>query len=259
MNHVVEDMMERLDAVSRDFDQCLCLFGTTDYLSQRCLAHDKVGRITRMERPIWIGENPKPCKEVEGETLGLPESHYNLILAPLTLHWCEDIHFIFHQIHNALRPDGLFSACVLGSETLHELRHSLGQAESELQGGMASRVDIFPSLSQWGGFLQQTGFTLPVADKETVTIRYDNVQKLIDDIRNMGGGNRNVDKDHCLNRAIVQRMSDIYHSQFCDEDGRIRASFEIIFLSGWKEHESQQKPLKPGSAQMPLAEALKGN
>ena len=256
MVYVVDEIMERLSAVSRDFSNTIALFGTTDYLAKKCIESDKIGEVIRIERPVWWGESPKANKEIEGDNLGLAPQSCDLICAPLTLHWSEDLLLIFNQLNLALRPDGLFTATFLGTDTLTELRQSLAQAESEICNGMASRIDIFPSLSEYGSLLQQSGFALPVVDRETITIRYDHPSKLISDLRNMGATNRVPDKDHNLTRAIYNRMCEIYQSKFSDDDNRIRATFEIIFLSGWKPHENQQKPLKPGSAKMSLAQGL---
>jgi hypothetical protein len=161
------------------------------------------------------------------------------------------------QIRRCLRPDGLFLACLLAGRTLTELRTSLATAEAEIDGGASPHVAPFADLRDLGALLQRAGFALPVADLEPLTVRYSSMFALIADLRAMGGGNALIERRKTpLKRSIFVRAAEIYAERFADPDGRVRATFELAFLSGWVPHESQQKPLKPGSAQMRLAEAL---
>jgi hypothetical protein len=158
----------------------------------------------------------------------------------------------------ALAPDGLFLACLPGGRTLEELRFALMQAEDEVTGGASPRVAPFADLRDFGALLQRAGFALPVADVDLVTIRYPHMFRLMADLRAMGATNALVHRMRKpTRRAVFLRAAEIYAERFADADGRVRATFELVWLSGWAPHESQQKPLKPGSAKMRLADALK--
>jgi hypothetical protein len=161
------------------------------------------------------------------------------------------------QIRASLKPDGLFMGAVLGGDSLHELRHAFLAAEIEILGGATPRVAPFADIRALGSLLQRAGLALPVVDRDVVNVRYASAIDLMVDLRAMGA--TNMLRDRCrtpLKRSVLARAVEIYHDQFGDADGRIPASFEIIHMSGWAPHESQQQPLKPGSAQTRLADAL---
>jgi len=161
------------------------------------------------------------------------------------------------QIRRALKPDGLFVGCLLGGATLTELRTAFMQAESEIEGGASPRVAPFADVRDLGSLMQRAGFALPVTDSESVTVRYDDPFALMRDLRGMGLTNALVARRRApLKRAVLMRAAQVYAERFADPDGRLRATFEYIWLSGWSPHESQQKPLRPGSAKMRLADAL---
>jgi hypothetical protein len=161
------------------------------------------------------------------------------------------------QIRRALKPDGLFLGALFGGETLTELRQAFAEAESEIEGGASPRVAPFADLRQVGALLQRTGFALPVTDLERVTVRYSSAFDLMHDLRRMGATNPLLARRRVpLRRTTLMRMADIYVRRFADADGRIRASFDVLWLSGWAPHPNQQQPLKPGSAKARLADAL---
>jgi hypothetical protein len=161
------------------------------------------------------------------------------------------------QIRRALRPDGLFLAALLGGETLAELRYSFAAAESELDGGASPRVAPFADVRELGALLQRAGFALPVADVDHVPVRYATPIALMHDLRRMGATNPLAERRRVpLRRATLARAVEIYATRFADPDGRVRASFDIVWLSGWAPHASQQQPLRPGSAKTRLADAL---
>jgi hypothetical protein len=161
------------------------------------------------------------------------------------------------QAKRSLRPDGLFTACLLGGATLTELRQSFAAAESEIEGGVSPRVAPFADVRELGGLIQRAGLALPVADVDSLVVRYANAFGLMADLRAMGFASNLVDRRRTpLRRATLIRMAEIYGERFADADGRIRATFELVWLSGWAPHESQQRPLKPGSAKARLADAL---
>jgi SAM-dependent methyltransferase len=186
-----------------------------------------------------------------------PES-VNLVLSPLSLHVVNDTPGTFVRIRRALKPDGLFMAAIPGAGTLAELRDVLLAAEAELTGGASPRVIPFADVRDIGSLLQRAGFTLPVVDAESYTVRYDSLFPLMRDLRAMGMTNPLTGRSRKpLNRAFFLRAAEIYAERYSDPDGRIRATFTIIYASGWAPHASQQQPLKPGSAKVRLADALK--
>jgi hypothetical protein len=175
----------------------------------------------------------------------------------LTLQFINDLPGTLIQIRRALRPDGLFMAAIVGGDSLNELRTAFADAESEVEGGLSPRVAPFADVRELGALLQRAGFALPVVDSERLTVRYDSALALMHDLRRMGATNVMQERRRRpLKRATLRRMEEIYAGRFADADGRLRASFEIIWLSGWAPHESQQKPLQPGSAAQRLADAL---
>jgi hypothetical protein len=166
---------------------------------------------------------------------------------------------VLAQIRRALRPDGLLLAAMIGGDTLSELRQSFAAAEAECEGGVSPRVAPFADLRDVGALLQRAGFALPVTDVDRVVVRYDSAFALMQDLRRMGATNVLVERRRTPSRrATLLRMAQIYGERFADADGRIRATFDVIWLSGWAPHESQQKPLRPGSAKVGLAEAVRG-
>jgi hypothetical protein len=161
------------------------------------------------------------------------------------------------QIRRALKPDGLFIGCLLGGATLTELRQAFTEAEAEMEGGVSPRVAPFADVRDLGGLLQRAGFALPVTDIEPVTVRYADPSGLFRDLRAMGLTNAlRARRKAPLRRATLMRACEIYAQRFADADGRLRATFELAWLSGWAPHASQQRPLQPGSAKMRLADAL---
>jgi len=194
---------------------------------------------------------------VDEEALPFPPESLDLVVSLLSLQFVDDLPGTLIQIRRALRPDGLFLAAVLGGATLNELRDALTAAEIETTGGLSPRVVPFLDVKDLGGLLQRAGFALPVTDTDRLTVRYDSMFDLMADLRAMGATNPLRDRTRKpTSRRLFLRAAEIYAERHADADGRIRATFEIVSASGWAPHESQQKPLKPGSAQMRLADAL---
>jgi len=178
-------------------------------------------------------------------------------VSALTLQFVNDLPGTLVQIRRALKPDGLLLAALIGGDSLTELRAAFAAAEIEVEGGVSPRVVPFADIRELGGLLQRAGFALPVVDSERVSVRYDSVLALMRDLRRMGATNILHERVRTpLKRSTLERVTAIYADRFSDADGRVRATFEIIWLSGWVPHESQQKPLKPGSAAQRLADAL---
>jgi SAM-dependent methyltransferase len=182
---------------------------------------------------------------------------FDLVISAMSLHWVNDLPGSLIQIVRILKPDGLFLGAMLGGATLWQLRQALAAAESEIEDGLSPRVSPFADLRDAAGLLQRTGFALPVADSETIEVEYDSALELMRELSAMGEGNLVVERRRGLaRRATLMRAAEIYGERFTQASGRISASFEVLFLHGWAPHESQQKPLKPGSARNRLADAL---
>ncbi|GAA0598352.1 class I SAM-dependent methyltransferase [Paenochrobactrum glaciei] len=258
----VEDVLDRLSAVEKQFSTGVALMGYTDALARGLQQSGKVEKTIRIEQGDFYFQSSDAAFEhgvVEpGEILPLEPQSADLIVSLMSLHLINDLPGMLIQIARALRPDGLFLAAFPGTGTLGELRESLMQAEIELSGGAAARIAPFADIRDAGALLQRAGFALPVTDVDTVTVRYNSMFDLLKDIRAMGMQNILVDRSKKpLTRSVFMRAAQIYSTRFSDPDGRIRASFSTLWMSGWKPHESQQKPLKPGSAKASLADALK--
>jgi SAM-dependent methyltransferase len=192
------------------------------------------------------------------ETLPFRDASLDLVVSALALQFVNDLPGTLIQIRRALKPDGLFLAAMIGGDSLVELREAFAQAEAEIEGGVSPRVAPFADLRDLGALLQRAGFALPVTDADRLTVRYASPLALMHDLRRMGAGNALTERRRMpLRRSTLRRMIEIYAERFSDPDGRIRATFEIVWLSGWAPHESQQKPLAPGSAKTRLADALR--
>jgi SAM-dependent methyltransferase len=203
---------------------------------------------------IWPFSGPVVADD---EVLALTPGAQDLVIHALCLHWANDPVGQLVQCRHALRPDGLFLGFLFGGQTLHELRACLAQAESEITGGLSPRVLPMGEIRDLGALLQRAGFALPVADSFTKTLRYRDALHLMHDLRAMGEGNALFERlRRPTGRAVLARAAEIYQNQFADAEGRVLATFEIICLTGWAPHDSQQKPLRPGSAAQRLADAL---
>ena len=192
------------------------------------------------------------------EALPFRDASLDLVVSALALQFVNDLPGTLIQIRRALKPDGLFLAAMIGGDSLAELREAFAAAEAEVEGGVSPRVAPFADLRDLGALLQRAGFALPVTDVDRLTVRYASPLALMHDLRRMGAGNALTERRRTpLRRATLRRMLEIYAERFADPDGRIRATFEIVWLSGWAPHESQQQPLEPGSAKTRLADALR--
>lgn len=193
----------------------------------------------------------------DAEFLPFAENKFDLVYSNLDLHWVNDLPGSLVQISRALKPDGLFLGAIFGGETLHELRDVLMAAELEITGGASPRVSPFAELRDAGGLLQRAGFALPVADADEIVVTYDNIFRLMADLRGMGESNAVRERLRApTRRGIFLRAAELYAERYAEDSGRIRATFQIVYLHGWAPHESQQKALRPGSATMRLADAL---
>ena len=258
MKAVAGELAERLAVVERRFDVAVDLGGTFGELAEAMRASGRCDRVVRIERlPFLLGHDPLAVVGDE-EMLPLGPETVDLVVSALSMQVVNDLPGMLAQIRRALKPDGLFLGAFLGGETLAELRTALLTAESEVDGGVSPRVGPFTEIREAGGLLQRAGFALPVTDFDRLTVRYDNLFALARDLRAMGAANALRERSRRpATRRFFLRAAEIYAERFSDPDGRIRATFDVIYLSGWAPHESQQKPLKPGSAKASLAAALK--
>lgn len=259
LNIAADEIADRIAIVERHFDTAIELHGATGVTAQRVVETGKVGSMTRIETSDEFLVREPNSKISSLENLGLEPASANLVISPLSLHLTNDTPGTLIQIRKALKPDGLFLAALPGSGTLQELRDVLLATEVELLGGASPRVIPFADVRDIGALLQRAGFALPVTDTETYTVRYDSIFPLMRDLRAMGMANPLMGRSRTpLTRHFFMRAAELYAERYSDPDGRIRATFSIIYMSGWAPHESQQKPLKPGSANVRLADALKG-
>ncbi len=245
LDRVAEDMEERLHAVLRDFADVAEIWtpGTVLRTPSR----------ERFKSVAQIG-----LDDSEREILPLEPQSLDLVVSGLAFQFVNDLPGVLTQIRRALKPDGLLLAAMIGGDTLTELRQSFAAAEAELEGGVSPRVAPFADLRDIGSLLQRAGFALPVTDVDRIVARYDGAFALMADLRRMGATNVLVERRRTpTRRATMLRMAQIYGERFADADGRIRATFDVIWLSGWAPHESQQQPLQPGSAKASLAEAVR--
>jgi SAM-dependent methyltransferase len=245
LDRVSEEMTERLHAVLRDFSDVADIW--TPGESLRGAVWDRFRSVTRVGLPD-SGE----------ETLALLPQSLDLVVSALAFQFVNDLPGVLAQIGRALRPDGLLLAAMIGGETLNELRQSFAAAEAELEGGVSPRVAPFADLRDVGALLQRAKLALPVTDVDRIVVRYDSAFALMHDLRRMGATNILHERRRTpTRRATLLRMAQLYAERFADSDRRIRATFDVIWLSAWAPHESQQKPLKPGSAKIGLEQAVK--
>jgi SAM-dependent methyltransferase len=240
---VTEDMAERLQAVRREFTDAADIWTPGNAL------HD------------LLRERCKSVREVTfeaSEVLPLQPQSLDLVVSALAFQFVNDLPGVLAQIRRALRPDGLLLAAMIGGDTLTELRQSFAAAEAECEGGASPRVVPLADLRDIGALLQRAGLALPVTDVDRIVVRYDSAFALMQDLRRMGATNILLERRHApTRRATLLRMAQVYAERFADPDGRIRATFDVIWLSGWAPHESQPKPLRPGSAKTSLEEAVR--
>ena len=231
-----DEVKERLTLVNRNFTNAVIVTGWPE---------------------VWAPNFPDAKIIADTETLDLKQSTHDLVIHALSLHWANDPVGQLIQAKRALKPDGLFLAALFGGQTLYELRATLAEAEIEASGGISPRIAPMAEIRELGALLQRAGFALPVADSLITNVTYENAFKLMRDVRSMGEGNAMVgrQKSFCR-RNLMQGAADRYAVAFPAPENRITATFEVIYLSGWAPDDSQQKPLRPGSATARLADVL---
>jgi SAM-dependent methyltransferase len=260
-HRAAQDLVMRLEAVRRDFPIAADLGARNGAFGQALPLSDaahKVGFLieTDLALPMLAGRAGARLVADE-ERLPFALESLDLVVSSLSLHWTNDFVGALIQIRQALKPDGLFLGAMLGGATLTELRAALTTAELELFGGAGPRVSPFTDAFDAAALLQRAGFALPVTDVDRVTVRYANAVRLMADLRAMGETSVLIEGPRRpLTRGLIARAAEIYAQRFAEPDGRVLATFEIITLTGWAPHASQQRPLRPGSATTRLADAL---
>lgn len=257
LDQVIGDIGERLDAVERTFTAGL------DLSDDDGRARKTFAQVERVEKLIRLASHQGLTQPGESVVLGTPEhlpaapASLDLVTSALALQWVNDIPGTLIQIRRALKPDGLFIGALIGGETLRELREVLSIEEDEATGGASPKVSPFVDVRDFGGLLQRAGFALPVTDVDSYTVRYGNLFVLMADLRAMAATNILTHRSRKpWTKARAVRAAQLYAQRFGDPDGRIRATFQVISFSGWAPSDSQQKPLRPGSAKTRLADAL---
>lgn len=261
---IAERLAERAGDVRQDFALALDAGCRTGLFTQ--VANEIIpGKIKQFVQSEYAPELARIARQrsaaatvvSDDEALPFAPGSFDLIASCGVLHSLNDVPGALLQLRQALKPDGLFLGALFGGETLYELRQVLLAAEAEIEGGASPRVAPFAELADAAGLLQRAGFALPVADSEPIHVTYENAFKLMHELRGMGEANMRLDRRRApTRRATLMRAAEIYTERFAEPDGRIPATFQIFFLTGWGPADSQPKPLRPGSATTRLADAL---
>ena len=255
---VGERLLDRLDDIKRSFPLALDLGCRNGVLARLLKGRGGTETLVQCDLSLEMVQGTENFRLVaDEEFLPFAPASFDLVLSNLALHWVNDLPGTLIQIRRALKPDGLFLGAMLGGETLFELRQSLAAAEIEVEDGISPRVSPLADIRDMGNLLQRAGFALPVTDMDTLTVSYADPLKLMHDLRAMGESNSVGERRKTLTRrATLIGAARRYRELFGDDDGRVPATFQIIYLAAWAPDPSQQKPLKPGSARSSLADAL---
>jgi SAM-dependent methyltransferase len=256
LERVAQDLAERLSLVVRRFERTVDLGTPADGLAGALANHSSVGMLVTAA-PNAGNAGARCIVIADEEALPFADGSIDLVVSALALQSVNDVPGTLRQIRRALKPDGLLLAALLGGDTLTELRQSFAMAEAEIEGGVSPRVAPFADVREIGALLQRAGFALPVTDLDRVIARYPSAFALMHDLRRMGATNvLNERRRIPLRRTTLLRMAELYARHFSDPDGKLRATFDIVWLSGWAPHASQQQPLRPCSARTRLSDAL---
>lgn len=257
---VAERVLERLDEIKRRFPLALDLGCRTGIVGSLLKGRGGIEHLVECDLSATMIARTGGSLRVIGDEEALPfrDSSLDLVISVLGLHWVNDLPGTLIQIRRALKPDGLFLGAFFGGETLHELRAAWMHAELEHSGGASPRVSPVAAVEDLGGLMQRAGFALPVVDTDTITVTYKEPFALMRELRFMGEANANrARRSHFTGRAMLGAAASAYQAQFATVEGRIPASFQTIYLTGWCPHPSQQQPAKRGSGQISLARVLR--
>jgi NADH dehydrogenase [ubiquinone] 1 alpha subcomplex assembly factor 5 len=255
LTEIAERLADRLSDIARRFPVALDL-GARDGILARTL-QGRGGIETLIQSDASLANARRGDLVADEELLPFKEQSFDAILSNLSLHWVNDLPGALAQIRSSLKPDGLFLASLFGTGTLQELRTALMEAELAETGGASPRVSPFADLRDAAGLLQRAGFALPVADVDTVTVTYGDFLALLRDLRGMGETNILIDRlKRPTRRTVFARAAAIYQDRFADAQGRLPATFQILFLTGWAPDPSQQQPARRGSGKTSLKDVL---
>jgi len=243
---VAERLIDRLELINRDFTAILDL-GARDGTLGRLLAARNNGALVVSTEPSWdlLRQAPAPRICADPELIPFGDASFDLVASSLALHWCADLPGALIQLRRTLKPDGLLLAALFAGSTLVELRTALFEAELAEEGGVSPRVSPTVEPGDGAGLLQRAGLTMPVSDSETITVTYPDMLALMRDLRGMGETNALAARRRFLSRATLARAAAIYAERFPAPEGRITATFEVLFLTGWAPHPDQTRP-RPG-------------
>lgn len=261
LQEVAERVADRLSDFARRFPTSLDLGCHNGNLAAALNGRGGIETLIQCDLSLEMAkraaDNGRPSLAADEEYLPFAPNSFDAIISIFSLHWVNDLPGAFIQIRQALKPDGLFLAAMLGGNTLHELRAALMQAEIAEENGASPRISPFAELRDAGGLLQRSGFALPVADIDSITVTYPHAFALMQDLRGMGETNAVLNgRRTAARRATLYRAADEYRESFGDRDGRLPATFDVIYMTGWSKHSSQQQALRPGSAKSRLSDAL---
>ncbi|QQG35825.1 MAG: methyltransferase domain-containing protein [Micavibrio aeruginosavorus] len=254
INWNLEAIIDRLGDIKRSFPRILLIGSRHDPILKK-----KLAQATRSELMIITDacHDDHISVRMDEEFICFAPSTFDLIVSPFSLHCVNDVPGTLIQMRRILKPDGLLLAAFPGGDSLIELRQSFMKAEISLRGGAQMRVHPFIDKQQAATLMQRAGYALPVVDAERLTVTYDNAFRLMQDLRGMGETRAlHMGESGMTGKALMMTMARTYQNDFSENGGRVKATFEMVFLSGWAPHESQQQPLRPGSAQSRLAAAL---
>jgi SAM-dependent methyltransferase len=260
---VADRLLERLGDVRREFPVAVDLSARRGQLTRRLLAQTGLAHAYQFDLSENFARDARqanrfvPAAVADNECLPLADESVDLVISCLGLHSANDLPGALMQICRALRPDGLFLAAILGGNTLTELRQAITEAEVEVEGGLGPRIAPFTDVRDAGALLQRGGFALPVVDRDTITVTYEHAFALMYDLRRMGEANALTGRRRTFSRRqTFLRTAENYLHSFADKAGRLHATFDIVYLTGWAPAPGQPRPLLPGSANSRLADAL---
>ena len=259
---VAERVMDRIDTILRDLPLVMDVGCHTGLLTEQLLASPKIGQVKAFDPSPEMAEKTHARTGVEVavapfDHIPFEDDKFDAIASAFSLHWANDLPGTLIQLRQRLKPDGVLVAALAGGETLNNLRNCMATAESEISGGMSPRILPMADIRDMGGLIGRAGLTMPVADSDIITVTYPDLFTMMGELKQMGEANSMNDRiKRMTSRSVFLRAAELYQDQYAEADGRISASFEIITLTGWSPDESQPKPLRPGSAQIRLADAL---
>ncbi|EPS70698.1 hypothetical protein M569_04061, partial [Genlisea aurea] len=270
LDTVAENLIDRLEDCKKIFPTALCMGGSTEAIRRLLPGRGGIERLLIMDSSydmVKLVENTElesPSKDIEmsfivgdEECLPIKESSVDLIVSSLGLHWVNDLPGAMIQSRLALKPDGLFLAAILGGETLRELRIACTVAQMEREGGISPRVSPLAQVRDAGNLLTRAGFTLPGVDVDEYTVRYGSALEVIEHLRAMGETNAVLQRSRILKRETALATAAVYESMFGEEDGTVPVTFQVIYMTGWRDHPSQQRAKTRGSATVSFGDIQK--